>query len=119
MSTNCQILQEKLACEISLELVDQQHLVTCSYCQKVYSDYQLLVSLIEEEENVALPDAFAEKVMKAIEQPQNAHDWYEDFLILFQQFMDAPLIQYSTIATGFGLGIITFCRFVAFVFIPA
>lgn len=120
MNKICNNLQEKLACAASLEQTEQQHLSGCSDCQNVFADYQMLMVLLDEEDvKVEIPDSFSENVMKAIEQNQNKSDWYDRALKIFERLLEKPVIQYGSLATGFGLGVLTFIRFVAFVFIPA
>lgn len=120
MNKTCNHIQEKLACAINLELADQKHLAECPHCQNVFADYQMLMVLLDEEgSKIEIPDSFADNVMKSIEQVQTESDWYERFVGAFARWLDIPLVQYGSLATGFGVGILTFVRFVAFVFIPA
>jgi hypothetical protein len=116
----CSQIQEKIACAINLELSDQIHLVECINCQNVFSDYQILmVALNEEGQDVKIPESFADGVMKSIAQIQTRDDWYDRFIGQLARWLEVPLVQYGSLAAGFGVGILTFLRFVAFVFIPA
>lgn len=120
MNKTCNTLQEKIACAITLDLDDQKHLAGCLDCQSVFADYQMLmVFLGDEGAEIEIPDSFSDNVMSAIEQTQSEGDWYDSFLKLLSRLMETPVIQYGSLATGFGVGILTFIRFVAFVFIPA
>ncbi len=120
MSKSCNDIQEKLACAISLDLEDHKHLVACQYCQAVFADLQVLNTFLDEEDSkIEVLDGFSNKVMMSIEQLTSEEDWFDRLLGKFNRLIEIPLFQYGSLVSGFGLGLLTFIRFVAFVFIPA
>jgi hypothetical protein len=120
MKKQCNHVQEKIACSITLDLQEQKHIADCTDCQNVFADYQTLALLLDEDMNkVEVPDYFSDKVMASIEQMQNESDWFERFGLAVSRMLEIPLVQYGSLATGFGVGALTFVRFVAFIFIPA
>jgi len=120
MNKPCNHVQEKIACSINLDLQEQKHIAGCIECQNIFADYQTLALLLDEDTNkVEVPDYFSDKVMASIEQLQNEGDWFERFGKAVSRMLEIPLVHYGSLATGFGVGALTFVRFVAFVFIPA
>lgn len=120
MNKQCNQVQEKIACSIILDLQEQKHIANCAKCQNVFADYQTLAILLDTDMNkVEVPDHFSDKVMVSIEQLQNESDWFERFGMAVSRMLEIPLVQYGSLATGFGVGALTFVRFVAFIFIPA
>ena len=117
MNKICNHLQEKLACAINLDLADQKHLASCSECQNIFADYQMLMTLLDEEAaNIEIPESFSENVMKSIEQIRLEEDWYDRFFKFFSRALEIPAVEYGSLVTGFGVGILTFVRFVAYVY---
>jgi hypothetical protein len=120
MTSFCNRTQEKIASGVSLEILDQKHLSECRHCQNIYADYQMLSTLIESNQNeFSVPDDFSDRVMKSILAEQSKSDWFDSIFNKIYHFLDAPVVQYSSMVTGFGLGLFSFIRFVAFIFIPA
>jgi hypothetical protein len=120
MNKKCNHVQEKIVCSITLDLQEQKHIADCIECQNVFSDYETLALLLDEDmKSVEVPDYFSNKVMASIEQMQNESDWFERFGLAISRMLEIPLVQYGSLATGFGVGAFTFVRFVAFIFIPA
>lgn len=120
MNKHCNHVQEKISCDLNLDFDEQKHLSACSHCQLVFMDHQNLVNLFRQEmSNVNVPENFSDNVMAAVEKWENEGDWFVTIGRKVQSAMNVPLIQYGSLATGFGLGLMTFVRFVAFIFIPA
>ena len=72
--------------------------------------------LAEDFEHFEVPANFADKVMLSIEDSRNQADWFESLGQIVSRFMEIPIVQYASLVTGFSAGIISFIRFVAFVF---
>lgn len=120
MNTLCNQVQEKNSCSQIIDASEVKHLAGCSQCQNIFADYQAFSMLLAEDfEHFEVPANFADKVMLSIEDSRNQADWFESLGQIVSRFMEIPIVQYASLVTGFSAGIISFIRFVAFVFIPA
>lgn len=120
MKLNCQPTQEKISCGLVLDIEDQKHLLECSQCQAIYTDYQMLATLFDaNKDEFLVPFDFSDRVMNSIVTENNQSDWFENIFSKVNSIFEYPLVQYSSMLTGFGIGIFSFIRFVAFIFIPA
>lgn len=120
MKKKCLDVQEKLATGSKLIEMESQHLSDCYDCQNVFADYMALTALIEQDSNeIFVPDSFLENIMSEVTNIAQGQDWFEKMVAKINIWLQIPLVEYSYLATGFVLGVVSFFRFVAFVFIPA
>jgi hypothetical protein len=120
MKKKCLDVQEKLATGIDLLEPESQHLSDCQNCQNVFADYLALTALIEQDANdIFVPDSFLENIMSEVANISQRQDWFEMMVAKVNIWLQIPLVEYGYLATGFVFGVVSFFRFVAFVFIPA
>ncbi|MGZ3775679.1 MAG: hypothetical protein ACXVCY_18015 [Pseudobdellovibrionaceae bacterium] len=118
MKSICNEVQEQISLGKVLSASQTTHLSQCSQCQCIYTDYQILITAFRHQAEIVIPENFTDNVMAKVYDYVDQKDWFENIVSHFTEWSRIKIFEYCYLTAGVGLGIFSFIRFIAFIFIP-
>jgi hypothetical protein len=116
----CNLIQEDIAWGKGLSVEDQKHVLSCGACSETAAQFEALDSFIRNAMETAVPEGFADRVVRQIEAEQQRESIpLAGRFPSWERIFFSRAVQWGLVGIGSALGLLRIIRFFTEVVIHA